>query len=53
MNNDGAFSKTFNWFFGPEAKQAIEYYREIGVMVPFGVMVFFAFVWVLRIWGEV
>ncbi len=44
--------KLFNWFFGPESREAIRYYREIGVMVPFGVMVFFLLCWMLDVWGR-
>ena len=40
----------FRWFFGDEARAAVQYYREIGVMVPFGVGVFFLFCWMLDVW---
>ena len=50
MNKENRFMKLFNWFFGPESREAIRYYREIGVMVPFGVIVFYTLCWLLRVY---
>lgn len=52
MNNGNAFSRLFDWLFGPESKAAMQYYKEQAVMVPFGVLAFLAFMWLLRIVGE-
>ena len=43
-------SDLFRWFFREEAHKAIAYYREIGVIVPLGVMVVFLLTWLLEIW---